>query len=62
MTIEEPIFLLNDAFIWDLSKFDDGKRFDAFFRADNINLDQTWLVIEINHSNFKTKIKLQEIR
>ena len=62
LTIEEPIFLLNDAFIWDLSKFDDGKRFDAFFRADNINLDQTWLVIEINHSNFKTKIKLQEIR
>jgi hypothetical protein len=62
ITVQEPIFLLNDAFIWDLSKFDDGKRFDAFFRADNINLDQTWLVIEINHSNFKTKIKLQEIR
>lgn len=62
ITVQEPIFLLKDAFIWDLSKFDDGKRFDAFFRADNINLDQTWLVIEINHSNFKTKIKLQEIR
>lgn len=62
ITVEEPIFLLNDAFIWDLSKYDDGKRFDAFFRADNINLDQTWLIIEINHSNFKTKIKLQEIR
>lgn len=62
ITVQEPIFLLKDAFVWDLSKFDDGKRFDAFFRADNINLDQTWLVIEINHSNFKTKIKLQEIR
>lgn len=62
ITVQEPIFLLKDAFVWDLSKFDDGKRFDAFFRADNINLGQTWLVIEINHSNFKTKIKLQEIR
>lgn len=62
LTVEEPIFLLKDAFVWDLSKFDNGKRFDAFFRADNINLDQTWLVIEVNHSNFKTKIKLQEIR
>ena len=62
LTVEEPIFLLNDAFIWDISKFDDGKRLDGFFRADNINLNQTWLVIEINHSNFKTKIKLQEIR
>jgi hypothetical protein len=62
ITIEEPIFLLKDAFIWDLSKFDGGKKLDAFFRADNINLDQTWLVIEINHSSFKTKIKLQEIR
>jgi len=62
ITVEEPIFLLKDAFIWDLSKFDDNKRFDGFYRADDINLNQTWLVIEINHSDFKTKIKLQEIR
>ena len=62
ITVQEPIFLLNDAFIWDISRYDDGKRLDAFFRADNVNLNQTWLIIEINHSNFKTKIKLQEIR
>ena len=62
VTVEEPIFLLKDAFVWDLSKFDDRKKLDAFYRADNINLSQTWLVIDINYSNFTTKLKLQEIR
>jgi len=59
--VESPSIIPDDAFIWGISKWGEGKRWRKSLQADSIPNNATWLVRDVKHSNFKTKIKMQEI-
>jgi len=60
ITIVSPQIIPSDAFIWGVSNWGED-RWRKSLQADNIPSSAEWLVREINHSNSKTKIKVQEI-
>lgn len=58
--ITSPQVIPSDAFVWGVSNWGEDK-WRKSLQADNIPANAEWLVREINHSDSKTKIKVQEI-
>lgn len=61
IVVESPQIIPDDAFIWGVSRWGEGKRWRKAIQADNIANNATWLVREVKHSNFQTQLILQEI-
>jgi hypothetical protein len=61
VTVQTPQIIPEDAFIWGISKWGEGKKWRKSFQADNIPNNLGWLVRSVKHSNFKTQLVLQEI-
>lgn len=52
----------DDAFIWGVSRWGEGKRWRKALKADNITNNVSWLVKEVKHNkNLTTELILQEI-
>lgn len=58
--ITSPQVIPSDAFVWGVSNWGED-HWRKSLQADNIPANAEWLVREINHSDSKTKIKVQEI-
>lgn len=51
----------SDAFIWDVSRWDDGSRWRDPIGAKTIAQNRDWLVRSVTHADFVTQILLEEI-
>lgn len=58
--ITNPSIVPKDAFIWDVSRWDEA-RWLSSIGASNVSSLKDWLVIDVKHSNYKTNLILQEI-
>jgi hypothetical protein len=60
--VSSPDIYPDDAFIWGVSRWGEGKKWRKSLKADNIQNNVYWLVKQINHSkNLQTTLLLQEI-